>query len=78
MRFIRNWVIPFFSTVIFAFIGLLITGASGYNIVMTFDGQPIEGGPTPEQVDATIARGKGSIVMSISIASRFQASRCFG
>ncbi|WP_296102471.1 hypothetical protein [uncultured Agrobacterium sp.] len=59
MRFIRNWVIPFFSTVIFAFIGLLITGSPGYNIVMTFDGQPIDGGPTPEQVDATIARGTG-------------------
>lgn len=59
MRFVRNWIIPLFSTFLFAFIGLLITGSPGYNIVLTFDGKPIDGGPTPEQVDAMIAEGKG-------------------
>ncbi|MGN8151243.1 hypothetical protein ACTJK5_03105 [Agrobacterium sp. 22094] len=50
MRFIRNGVIPVFSTIIFAFFGLLLTGLPGYNIVTTLDGQPVAGAPTPAQV----------------------------
>ncbi|KQZ95620.1 hypothetical protein ASD74_12475 [Rhizobium sp. Root564] len=58
MRFIRNGVIPVFSTIVFAFFGLLLTGLPGYNIVTTLDGQPIAGAPTPAQVDAMISQGK--------------------
>lgn len=58
MRFIRNGVIPVFSTIIFAFFGLLLTGLPGYNIVTTLDGQPTTGAPTPAQVDAMISQGK--------------------
>jgi len=59
MRFIRNGIIPVFSTIVFAFFGLLLTGLPGYNIVTTFEGQPIAGAPTPEQVNAMISQGKG-------------------
>ncbi|MEJ8311542.1 hypothetical protein [Agrobacterium larrymoorei] len=58
MRFIRNGIIPVFSTILFAFFGLLLTGLPEYKIVTTFDGQPIAGAPTPEQVDAVISQGK--------------------
>lgn len=58
MRFIRNWVVPFVSTSIFALLGLAVLGLPGVSLVRTIDGRDVSETIPAEEVSAILAEGK--------------------
>lgn len=59
MRIIRNWVLPALFAGLGGFLGFLLIGLPGLNIVQTIDGSPVVGGYIPpEQVSTVIREGK--------------------
>ena len=58
MAFIRNWVLPILSSSLFAFLGFMLIGLPGVNMIQTLDGIPVPDGISPEQFSTILAKGQ--------------------
>lgn len=58
MRFVRNWLLPGLLALIFGFIGLLVAGHDGVQMIYVFDGVAMTGGISSAEFKAAFEAGK--------------------